>query len=67
MHSDLISHYFMFFASEKRINIHVQVIRGNNDHHKAEALFKALACTLDTATRLDPRISGVPSTKDSID
>jgi len=38
------------------------------DHHKAGALFKALARALDMATRLDPRISGnVPSTKDSID
>jgi len=68
MHSDLVSHFFMSFASEARINIHAQVLRGNNDHHKAEALFKALARALDTATRLDPRISGtVPSTKDSID
>ena len=68
MHSDLIHHFFMSFASEARINIHAQVMRGNNDHHKAEALFKALARALDLATRLDPRISGsVPSTKDSID
>ncbi|MDD5312745.1 MAG: imidazoleglycerol-phosphate dehydratase HisB [Dehalococcoidia bacterium] len=68
MHSDLISHFFMSFAAEARINIHAQVLKGNNDHHKAEALFKALARALDTATRLDPRISGtVPSTKDSLD
>jgi imidazoleglycerol-phosphate dehydratase len=67
MHSDLISHFFMSFAAEARINIHAQVMRGSNDHHKAEALFKALARALDMATRLEPRISGVPSTKDSID
>jgi len=68
MHSDLVNHFFMSFASEARINIHAQVMRGNNDHHKAEALFKALARALDIATRLDPRISGtIPSTKDSID
>ncbi len=68
MHSDLVNHFFMSFASEARINIHAQVMRGNNDHHKAEALFKALARALDTATRIDPRISdSIPSTKDSID
>jgi len=68
MHSDLVNHFFVSFASEARINIHAQVMRGNNDHHKAEALFKALARALDTATRIDPRISdSIPSTKDSID
>jgi len=68
MHSDLVNHFFVSFASEARINIHAQVMRGNNDHHKAEALFKALARALDTATRIDQRISdSIPSTKDSID
>ena len=68
MHSDLVHHFFVSFAQEARINIHAWVLSGKNDHHKAEALFKALARALDTATRLDPRISGsVPSTKDSID
>jgi imidazoleglycerol-phosphate dehydratase len=68
MHSDLVHHFFVSFAQEARINIHAWVLSGKNDHHKAEALFKALARALDHATRLDPRISGtLPSTKDSID
>ena len=68
MHSDLVHHFFVSFAQEARINIHAWVLSGKNDHHKAEALFKAFARALDTATRIDPRISGnVPSTKDSID
>jgi imidazoleglycerol-phosphate dehydratase len=68
MHSDLVHHFFVSFAQEARINIHAWVLSGKNDHHKAEALFKALARALDTATRIDPRITGsVPSTKDSID
>jgi len=68
MHSDLVNHFFVSFASEARINIHAWALSGKNDHHKAEALFKALARALDMATRIDPRISGsVPSTKDSID
>ncbi len=68
MHSDLVHHFFVSFAQEARINIHAWVLSGKNDHHKAEALFKALARALDKATRIDPRITGnVPSTKDSID
>ena len=68
MHSDLVHHFFVSFAQEARINIHAWVLSGKNDHHKAEALFKALARALDTATRLDPRIAGtLPSTKDGID
>ena len=68
MPSDLIQHFFTSFASEARINIHARVMHGDNDHHKAEALFKALARALDQATLLDHRISGsTPSTKDSID
>ena len=68
MHSDLVHHFLVSFAQEARINIHAWVLSGKNDHHKAEALFKALARALDTATRLDPRITGsIPSTKDSID
>ena len=68
MHSDLVHHFFVSFAQEARINIHAWVLSGKNDHHKAEALFKALARALDQATRIDPRITGtLPSTKDSID
>jgi len=68
MQSDLVHHFFVSFAQEARINIHAWVLSGKNDHHKAEALFKALARTLDMATRIDPRISSsIPSTKESID
>ena len=68
MHSDLIHHFMVSFAAEARINIHAEVMRGKNDHHKAEALFKALARALDSATRIDPRIADViPSTKDKIE
>ncbi len=68
MHSDLIHHFFTTFASEARINIHAKIIHGKNDHHKAEALFKAFARALDNATRIDPRIKDViPSTKDKLE
>lgn len=68
MHSDLVNHFFVTFAAESRINIHAQVMKGKNDHHKAESLFKALARALDSATRIDPRIAdAIPSTKDKLE
>jgi imidazoleglycerol-phosphate dehydratase len=66
--ADLVRHFLVSFASEAKINLHARVPSGINDHHKAEALFKALARALDTATRVDERIAGrVPSTKEVIE
>jgi len=66
--ADLVRHFLVSFASEAKINLHAKVLSGINDHHKAEALFKALARALDTATRIDERIAGrVPSTKEVIE
>jgi imidazoleglycerol-phosphate dehydratase len=63
--TDLVRHFFEAFATEARLNLHARVLYGTNDHHKTEALFKALARTLDRATRIDERVSGeLPSTKD---
>ncbi len=62
--TDLIRHFLESFASEAKLNLHARVVYGTNDHHKAEALFKALGRALDMATRVDERISGkTPSTK----
>ena len=62
--ADLIRHFFESFAYEARINLHALIVYGRNDHHRAEALFKALAKALDSATRIDDRIPGeLPSTK----
>jgi imidazoleglycerol-phosphate dehydratase len=66
--ADLVRHFLVSLASEAKINLHAKVPSGINDHHKAEALFKALARALDTATRVDERIAGrVPSTKEVIE
>lgn len=66
--SNLVGHFLESFASEARLNLHAKIIWGTDDHHKAEATFKALARALDAATRFDSRITGrVPSTKDVID
>ncbi|MDO8577672.1 MAG: imidazoleglycerol-phosphate dehydratase, partial [Dehalococcoidales bacterium] len=62
---DLIRHFLESLAAEARINLHARILYGENDHHKAEALFKALGRALDKATRIDERIKGgLPSTKD---
>ena len=63
--TDLVRHFLESLAAEARLNLHARIIYGVNDHHKAEALFKALGRALDMATRIDERISGeLPSTKD---
>jgi len=62
--TDLIRHFLESLAIEARFNLHAKILDGTNDHHKAEALFKALGRALDMATRIDERISGeLPSTK----
>lgn len=61
--TSLIPHFLETLAVHGRLNLHARVHYGSDDHHRAEALFKALARALDAATRLDPRRSGVPSTK----
>lgn len=57
-----ISHFLRSMASAGRFTLHVDVLKGDNDHHKAEAAFKSLALALRTAIELDPRGGGV-STK----
>jgi len=62
--TDLIRHFLESLAIEARLNLHAHILYGTNDHHRAEALFKALGRALDMATRIDERISGrLPSTK----
>ena len=65
---NLIRHFLETFASEARLNLHAKVAYGTNDHHKVEALFKALGRALDTATKIDERIAGIlPSTKEVLE
>jgi len=67
MAPDLVSHFLESFAFAAKANMHVKVLAGVNDHHKAEACFKALARALDAACRVDIRRAGdIPSTKGSI-
>jgi imidazoleglycerol-phosphate dehydratase len=62
--TDLIAHMLESIAIHGRMNLHARVLYGRNDHHKVEAIFKALGRALDAATRIDERLAGaVPSTK----
>jgi len=68
LETDLVRHFLTSFASEAKINLYAKVLTGINDHHKAEALFKALGRALDSASRVDERIIGrIPSTKEVIE
>jgi histidinol-phosphate aminotransferase len=65
--TSLIPHFLESFAIQARCNLHGQVFYGRDDHHKAEALFKAMARALDAASRLDPRrAGGIPSSKGTL-
>jgi imidazoleglycerol-phosphate dehydratase len=65
--TSLFPHFLESFAITSRSNLHARILYGRDDHHKAEALFKALARALAGATQLDPRRMGViPSTKGSL-
>ncbi|MGH7751477.1 MAG: imidazoleglycerol-phosphate dehydratase HisB [Gemmatimonadales bacterium] len=64
MPPDLLDHFLESFANSAKMNLHVKTLSGVNDHHKAEACFKAMARALDAACRVDPRRGGdIPSTK----
>ncbi len=63
----LLAHFLESFATEGRFTLHARVVYGRNDHHQAEAVFKALARALSDAVARDPRRSGsLPSTKGTL-
>ena len=65
--TSLFPHFLESLAITARCNLHARVLYGRDDHHQAEALFKALGRALDAATLLDRRRAGaVPSTKGTL-
>ena len=63
----LFGHFFESFAITARCNLHARVLYGRDDHHQAEALFKAWARALDMASQLDSRrLDAIPSTKGTL-
>ena len=65
--SELAEVFFEGFARAGQANLHVHKLEGSNLHHLIEITFKAFAKALRQATTLDPRATGVPSTKGSLD
>jgi imidazoleglycerol-phosphate dehydratase len=59
----LTRHIFESLVASAQICLHVRVLSGRNAHHVVEAQFKAVARALREAVAIDPRASGVPSTK----
>lgn len=65
--TSLIPHFLESMAHAGHFNLHVRLLAGVDDHHRAEGIFKALARALDMATRHDARVAGqVPSTKGTL-
>lgn len=64
--TSLAKEFFIAFATNAGITLHAQLLAGENAHHILEATFKSVARTLRQAVALDPRVSGVPSTKGSL-
>ena len=62
----LVEEFLRGFAVHAGVNLHVEILYGRDPHHFAEAVFKGLAKAVDAACRLDPRVTGVPSTKGTL-
>ena len=63
MPAPLVAHFLETLAAHAKINLHARVLYGRDDHHKAEALFKALGRALAMASAMDARRVCVASTK----
>jgi imidazoleglycerol-phosphate dehydratase len=64
--TELVEEFFKSLATNAKMNLHITVPYGGNNHHIAEAIFKATARALRQAVTLDPRNDGVPSTKGTL-
>ena len=66
LETEMIKEFFYAVSYSAGINLHIKVLTPGNNHHMAEAMFKAFAKALDEATTLDPRITDILSTKGSL-
>ena len=64
--TELVEEFFKALATTAKMNLHISVPYGTNNHHIAEAIFKATAKALRQAVSADPRNPDVPSTKGSL-
>jgi imidazoleglycerol-phosphate dehydratase len=66
MDTQMIREFFYAISYSAGMNLHIRVLQEGNDHHMAEAMFKAFAKALDEAVTIDGRGNGVLSTKGSL-
>ena len=66
MDTEMIREFFYAVSYAAGMSLHINVLSPGNNHHMAEAMFKAFARALDEATAIDPRIEGILSTKGSL-
>ncbi len=63
---DLIGHFFRSLSDRSKITLHINLLYGKDPHHILEAIFKAFGRALHQATRLNPQLKGVASTKGTL-
>ena len=61
--TELVEEFFQALAFNVQMNLHLKILHGKNNHHKAESLFKATGRALREAVTINPEIKGVNSTK----
>ncbi len=67
MDTEMVEEFFRALSNRVKMNLHIEVLHGKNNHHIAEGIFKAFGMALDEAKTIDPRITGVRSTKGLFD
>ena len=66
LETEMIKEFFYAVSYSAGMNLHIKVLTPGNNHHMAEAMFKAFAKAMDEATTVDPRITDILSTKGSL-
>lgn len=66
MDTEMVKEFFYAISYSTGMNLHIKVLTPGNNHHMAEAMFKAFARALDEAVSRDPRVQGILSTKGSL-
>ena len=66
MDTEMVKEFFYAISYTAGMNLHIRVLSSGNNHHMIEAMFKAFAKALDQATVIDPRITDILSTKESL-
>lgn len=67
MDTEMVEEFFRALSVRLKMNCHIEVLHGKNNHHIAEGIFKAFGKSLDQAKTIDPRITGAHSTKGIFD